>query len=250
MPKPEKTYETIKALIRDIEAGEFGKQGIIPPREKLRKQYDVGADTINRVMLFLRAAGYVAPSGKQLAPTPDRLLVPGLTASFDGFLEENGRTPEYRNVGGIDVLELEANIARLFRLEPGTKAIKRTRLQGEARKNEPNKPYWYRIAETYYLYDLAAEWLQTMKDQPRFNVIKAIAAKTGQKITHAHSEIMIRFPNEKEQELLEITYDTPVGEHLRMCYAPAPENQLIMFNRLVAKAHTVSYVIEDYPIEL
>ena len=151
----------------------------------------------------------------------------------------------FENVGTPEVIELKVELAQRFRLEAGTKAIRRLRRQGEDRQG---LKIWYRLAETYYPYDLASQWLETMRQDARFNVIRAIHKDTGKKITHGHSEIVIRFADEREVALLEATYDTPIGEHFRMCYTD--QNERIMFNRIVSKGYAVEYVIDDYPISI
>lgn len=245
MPTPDKINAVVESLKKSILAGDFGKRGTLPSRKQLEQQLKVSGDTLNRAMLRLQAQGYVTPSGRNVAANPVQLKVPGLTSSFDEFLEAQHLKPAFENIGTPEVIELEADLAHRFRLEPGTKAIRRLRRQGEDREG---LKIWYRLAETYYLYDLASQWLATMQQNARFNVIRAINKETGKKITHGHSEIAIRFPTEQEVALLEATYDTPMGEHFRMCYSE--QNELIMFNRIVSKGYAVEYVIDDYPISV
>jgi DNA-binding GntR family transcriptional regulator len=238
--------ETLKA---EIEAGKYGESGagIIPSRNQLKDRFKVSAETIGRAILHLRAMGLVDPQtkGRHVIVGMLNLKLPGVTPSFDKYLTAKGMTPEFANVGTPEIVTLEGSHAARFRLPAGTQAIKRLRLQGAKRGDRVT---WYRLAETYYLRELVRnEWLEAIRTTPKFVLIDAIKEATGKYITHAHSELITRFPNQDEQNLLDITFQTPVNEHYRMCYAD--DETLIMFNRIVLVSNKFTFEF-DYSISL
>jgi DNA-binding GntR family transcriptional regulator len=258
---PETVNAVVTALRADIERGIYGSEGIIPPRTQLARKFGVSSETVNRAILHLQAMGLVVPYGRNVVANPTRLRIPGLTPSFDGFLQKQGLEPYFENVGIPEVVTLDEETARAFKLEPGTKAVRRLRLQGEKRggaslgrkKAGESLIIWYRLAETFYLYDLLQEivgdeWIERVKIDARFNVTAAIEEKTGQSIKIGHSELIPRFPTEQEQQLLNITFQTPVIEHYRLCYNQ-DSNLLLMFNRIVLVGHKFNFEF-DYPISL
>ncbi|EFH79634.1 GntR family transcriptional regulator [Ktedonobacter racemifer] len=239
----------VETLKTEIESGMYGQSGagIIPSRNQLKDRFSVSPETVGRAILHLRAMGLVEaqPKGRHVLVGMLNLKLPGVTSSFDRYLTEQGLTPEMANVGTPEVISLEGSQAARFRLPAGTQAIKRLRLQGAKRQNHLS---WYRLAETYYLRELVRdEWLEAIRQHPKFVLIDAIKEATGKQITHAHSELITRFPNPDEQSLLEITFQTPVVEHYRMCYAD--DDTLIMFNRIVAVANKFTFEF-DYPISM
>lgn len=254
--KPEAVNAVVNALRTDIERGVYGSEGIIPPRTQLAKKFGVSSETINRAILHLQAMGLIIPYGRNVVANPQRLRIPGLTPSFDGFLQDQGLTPHFENVGEPEIVEL-GEAAKAFGLEPSTRVVKRLRLQGEKRGGQilgkrTAEPLviWYRLAETFYLYDLLCdvggeEWIERIKTESRFNVTAAIEQKTGQAIRHAHTELVPRFPTDREQKLLNITFQTPIIEHYRLCYSE--DDTLLMFNRIVLVGHKFKFEF-DYPI--
>lgn len=267
--KSHKVVDVIQHLKREIESGVYQTKGIItsivPPHRQLAKQFDTTLDTITRAIANLQAQGLVLTSGRNIIVNPVKLSIPGVTPSFDSFLVENDLTPYFENVGEPEIIEMDKEQARAFNLEPGTRVVRRLRLQGEIRHDKPQAKekttkngngkgliIWYRLAETMYDLKLIEQvggqaWIEEIKTNPRFNIIKEIEKKTGQKVTHASSELVPRFPNLQEQELLNISYQTPVIEHWRKCYSD--DGTLIMFNRIVLVSYAFRFSF-DYPISI
>ncbi len=266
--KLNKVASIIQSLRKEIENGEYQTKGIItaivPPHRQLADRFNTTVDTIGRAIANLQAQGLVLTSGRNIIVNPVKLSIPGVTPSFDGFLSEHDLEPHFQNVGDPEIIELDKGYSRAFNLEPGTKVVKRLRLQGEIRHDKPQAKerrttgngksliIWYRLAETMYLLDLieqvgGQEWIEEIKSNPRFNIIKEVEKKTGKKVTHASSELAPRFPDQQEQELLEISYQTPVIEHWRKCYSD--DGTLIMFNRIVLVAYAFRFSF-DYPVSV
>src|SRR5262249_11118736 len=146
------------------------------------------------------------------------------------YMEEEGLTPWMENVGdGPEIVTLSESLAQAFDLPVGTKAVKRLRLQGEQqvlapaftpkngkRSQEPRRrTIPYRLAETYYLYEMVEKYIDAMKQNPLLVVINEIKKDTGKVIAKSRVKVGSRFATEQEQEQLQITMYTPVIELFR-----------------------------------
>lgn len=250
-----------------IEAAKKGSSiaQIIPPSTQLMKRFGTTQDTVRRAQERLKAERLILTSGKSTIINAVNLDIPGVTPSFDDFLKDNGLVPHFENVGEPEIITLSDEYAKEFKIPAGSRAVRRLRLQGEIRDSLPQSKtttartgkngslvVWYRLAETMYQLDLieqvgGQEWIEEIKSNPRFNIIKEIEKKTGKKITHASSKLVPRFPDRREQELLNISYQTPVIEHWRRCFSE--DGTMIMFNRILLVACNFTFEF-DYPITL
>lgn len=249
---PIRINEIIKDMRIRITRGDYGTRGKIPSRLRLAKEiYHVSADTINKAVMHLQAEGFVLENGTSNIANPHNMRIPGVVSSFDEFIRQQGMEPYMFNVGEPGIVSLSDEYAEAFNLPIGTRAIRRLRVQGGKREDMIIP---LRIAETFYLYDLVHElggnqWIEQIQKDPMFNVIKEIKKKTGKEVTEAESDLWARFPDETEQELLSITYQTQVIEHWRKCYDSPKEEMLIMFNRIILKANTFKFKFK-YSIKL
>lgn len=237
--KPGKVSAILQDMIRLIEEGEWGRAGIIPPRTQLAKEYHVATSTINDVFVFLHAMGYVMPKGRNVVINPNRMTLPALVPSFDKYLQQHGLVPFMQNVGDPEVITLDKDLATAFGLPEGTRAIKRVRVRGE---RQGNQDIPYRLAETYYLYDLADKYLVNMKSDPLFVVIDQIRQDTGKAISKSTMKLLTRFPSEQEQNLLQIPLHTPVTEMFRV--SRSDDGTVIMFSRVVLISYRFTVSID------
>jgi hypothetical protein len=120
---------------------------------------------------------------------PSRLTIPVLTPSFDEYLRQRGLIAYMENIGDPEVATLDKDTAAVFDLAEGTKAVKRTRIQGE---DQGGHHIPYRLTETYYLFDLANTYLAHMTSDPLFVVIDQIKQATGKSITKSNLKILSR----------------------------------------------------------
>jgi DNA-binding GntR family transcriptional regulator len=254
--KPDMTNEIVSILKAEIERGDYGIKGVLPAQAQLTRRFDVSHSTIARVMIILQAMGLVLSHGRNVIANPRRLRIPILTEDFGKFLEEQGCTPHFQYVGDPTIIELNEAFAKEFHLEPGTPSLRRLRLQGEIRDDNPdgkrkNKNpliIQYRLAETLYrlkdLQELAGDeldnWIEQVKTNSTFNVTKTIQEKTGQKVKHAPAHHHVRFPSMTEQKLLGINLITPVVEQYRVCYNEDYSN-ILMFNHILYVAPFCSF---------
>lgn len=239
--KPGKVRTILADMIRLIEDGAWGRAGgIIPSRRDLAERYNTTTATINDVFNFLHAMGYVMPKGKNVVINSHRLAIPVLVPSFDTYLKQHGLTPFMRNINVPEVTVLDKGLADAFNLPEGMKAVKRARIQGEEQSGQKVP---YRIAVTYYPYDLVSHYLNTMKGDPLFIAIDKIKIDTGESIATSDIKALVRFPDEQEQELLQIPLHTPVVEIFRTSRSVA--GTIIMFSHIVMISYRFTLDISD-----
>lgn len=238
--KPGKVSAILQDMIRLIDEREWGRAGIMPTRRDLARKYGVATSTINDVFIFLHAMGYVRQKGRNVVINPNRMIIPALVPSFDKYLQGLGLVPFMHNIGDPEVVALEKALADAFNLPVGTKAVKRARVQGETQGTQDIP---YRYTETYYLEDLAGQYLSQMKSDPFFVVIDRIRNDTGKAIATSSMKLLTRFPSEQEQNLLQIPLHTPVMEIFRVSYAN--DKTVIMFSRIVLISFRFTVTIEE-----
>jgi len=231
--KPGKVQAILTDIKRIIEEGrEWGHSGIIPPRRELAQRYGVTTSTINDVFVLLHAQGYVMQRGRNVVVNPHRFTLPILTPSFDKYLKEQGITPWMEYIDEPAEVKLPEEIAQMFELPAGFKAIRRARIQGEKLEK---RAIPYRLTETFYPAELGEKYLTQMRKDPLFVVIDAIKSDTGASIVRSKALLRTRFPSQVEQEQLQITMQTPVNEVFRKSYSD--NETLIMFSRIVAPGY-------------
>lgn len=236
---PGKVSAILRDMIQLIEAGEWGKSGIIPSRTTLAKKYKVATSTINDVFTLLHAHGYVLPIGRNIMVNRHRIALPVLVSSFDRYLKDLNITPYMRNLSEPEIMELSGPLAEVFDLPIGMKVVRRLRIQGEL-QDQQYIPY--RMTETFYPADLAGHYLEAIKQESAFVLIDAIKADTGKVISRSHIEAITRMPTEQEMQLLLITLQTDVNELFRKSFAE--DGTLIMFSRIVSPSHRFKIVID------
>jgi DNA-binding GntR family transcriptional regulator len=240
MPKkPKKVNTILQDMIQRIKAGEWKANEAVPTRNELVTAYDVTSTTINSVFNLLHAMGYIMLRGRNIVINPNRMTIPALVPSFDKYLIQHGLIPFMENIGDPQVVTLDKDAAESFDLPEGTKAIKRGRVQGETQAGQ-NIPY--RLTETYYLYDLASQYLPQMTSNPLFVAIDSIRQDTGKAIAKSSIKMLTRFPSEQEQHLLNIPLHTPVTEMYRV--SRADDGTVIMFSRIVLISYRFTVSID------
>ena len=223
-------------MIKIIEKQEeWGNSGPIPSRPELMRRFHTSAKTMENVFMLLHAQGYILRRGRNVVVNPHRFAFPLLVPAFDRYLEERGIAPFMENMGdGPERVTLTPELAHSFGLADGTPAVKRARLQGEIFNN---RKIPYRLAETYYLYELVKDYLPEMRRNPRFVGIDEIKKKTGKSIQISTVTSYSRFPATEEQDVLQITMNTPITEIFRVCLSE--DSTIIMFSHIIAPAYRV-----------
>jgi DNA-binding GntR family transcriptional regulator len=102
----------------------------------------------------------------------------------------------------------------------------------------------YRLVENWYPADLAAQFLDTMKQDPNLNVLGEIRKAHGLSWAKRHDDIIARLPTEKETQLLNIVRTTPIIE-IRQQWL-THEDRVLLFNVtiLIAAYFQLSYDTE------
>ncbi len=218
--------------------GEFGTAGRMPSLRLLAEEYGTTHETMNKVVQLLQADGLLFSKGRAgVFVNKPRTRVPGITARFDLFLQEQGLSPLEENIGEPSVVSAPADVARVLGLDEGAEVIRRLRRQGTT-----TTPY--RLAENYYPLTLAGgHILESMKADARLDVLLAIKEVHGKVIKRVHEDVIGRLPTSHEQELLKIVRNTPVLEVQRTNYAEDDDKTVLMFNRILFVA---SYFVLSY----
>jgi DNA-binding GntR family transcriptional regulator len=227
-----------------ILAGEYGSSGRLPSLRLLSEEYRTTRETMNKVVQRLQAEGLLVSQGRAgVFVSKPRTRIPGITARFDLYLQEQGLTSIESNIDEPAVVSAPPEVAKVFRIAEGAPVVRRIRLQGTA-----TTPY--RLAENFYPVELAGgSILEQMQKDARFDVLFAIQESSGKVIKRVHEDVIGRLPTSQEQELLKIVRSAPVLEVQRTNYANDDDVTVIMFNRIVfvASHFVLSY---DYTTPL
>jgi GntR family transcriptional regulator len=242
---PDVKVDTIADAFRQrILAGEYGTSGRLPSLRLLADEYGTTRETMNKVVQRLQAEGLLVSLGRAgVFVSKPRTRIPGITARFDLYLQEQGLAPVEANIDEPAVVSAPSEVARVLGIAEGVPVVRRMRLQGTA-----TTPY--RLAENFYPIDLAGgSILEQMQKDARFDVLLAIKEAHGKVIKHVHEDVIGRLPTSQEQELLKIVRNAPVLEVQRTNFAEDDDTTVMMFNRIifVASHFVLSY---DYTTPL
>jgi DNA-binding GntR family transcriptional regulator len=228
----------IDAFRQRIVDGEYGTGGRLPSLRLLAEEYGTTRETMNKVVQRLQAEGLLISQGRAgVFVNKPRTRIPGITARFDLYLQEQGLTPVETNVDEPAIVAAPADVAKVFGIDEGAPVVHRMRLQGTV-----TTPY--RLAENFYPVELAGgPILERMRQDARFDVLLAMKETHGKVIKRVHEDVIGRLPTSKEQELLKIVRNTPVLEVQRTNYAADDDKTVIMFNRIIFVA---SYFVLSY----
>jgi DNA-binding GntR family transcriptional regulator len=232
----------VESFRQRILAGEYGTSGRLPSLRLLADEYGTTHETMNKVVQLLQAEGLLYSQGRAgVFVNPPRTRVPGITARFDRFLQEQGLKPVESNIDEPAIVMAPADVAKVFGVAEGTPVVRRFRLQGTTIAP-------YRLAENFYPVELAGgDILERMQRDERLDVLQAIKEAHGKVIVRVHEDVIGRFPTAKEQQLLKIVRNAPVLEVQRTNYAE--DDSVVMYNRIifVASYFVLNY---DYPTSL
>jgi DNA-binding GntR family transcriptional regulator len=226
------------AFRQRILAGEYGTSGRLPSLRLLAEEYGTTRETLNKVVQRLQAEGLLVSQGRAgVFVSKPRTRIPGITARFDLYLQEQGLTPVETNIDEPAVVAAPSEVAKVFGIAEGAPVVRRMRLQGTA-------TIPYRLAENFYPVDLAGgSILEQMQKDARFDVLLAIKEAHGKVIKRVHEDVIGRLPTSREQELLKIVRNAPVLEVHRTNFAEDDDTTVMMFNRIifVASHFVLSY---------
>jgi DNA-binding GntR family transcriptional regulator len=242
---PDVKVDTIADAFRErILSGQYGTSGRLPSLRMLADEFGTTRETMNKVVQRLQAEGLLVSHGRAgVFVSKPRTRIPGITARFDLYLQEQGLTPIETNIDEPDIVSAPPEVAKVFGIAEDAPVVRRIRLQGTA-----TTPY--RLAENFYPVDLAGGMiLEQMRKDARFDVLLAIKEAYNKVIKRVHEDVIGRLPTSREQELLKIVRNAPVLEVQRTNYAEDDDTTVIMFNSIifVASHFVLSY---DYTTPL
>lgn len=240
---PDTRVDTITDEFRQrINGGEFGTAGRLPSLRLLANQFDTTHETMNKVVQRLQAEGLLLSLGRAgIFVNTKRKRIPGLTPRFDEVLRQQGMKPIEIDIETPAIVSAPPVVAQAFQIPEGTNVVRRYRSQGE---DKGITEVFYRLAENFYpLEFVSGEILQQMQQDVHFDVLAAIRKIHSKEIKQVHDDVIVRFPDAREQELLNIVRNTPVIDVRRTNYAEEDDGEVIMFNHIVFVA---SYFVLSY----
>jgi DNA-binding GntR family transcriptional regulator len=231
----QRLQSTIDTLRQNILAGEYGRHKM-PPRTDLAKEFGTTRSTINAAIQQLQAEGLILYSkGSRLPINPPKQRLPGVVESFDRYLKAQGLTPKFENLEAPTRVTVAGDLAASFGVPEGTEMVRRRRLQGTTATP-------YRLAETYYLGELLDdEMYRQLREDSYFVCIDALYERYGKYIEDVHEEVIVRFPDASEQQLLHIIRNAPVIQIHR--HSRSSDGTLLMASRIIFVG---SYFVFDY----
>ena len=230
---PEVKLDVIAASFRQrILSGEYGTRGRLPSLRLLSEEYGTTHETMNKVVQLLQSEGLLISQGRAgVFVNKPRTRIPGITARFDLYLQEQGLTPEETNIDEPAIVAAPVEVAEVFGIAESAPVVHRMRRQGTTAAP-------YRLAENFYPVDLAGgAILERMKQDARLDVLVAIKEAHGKVIKRVHEDVIGRLPTSREQELLKLVRTAPVLEVRRTNHAEDDDKTVIMFNRIIFVAN-------------
>src|SRR5256885_6259258 len=183
---PDTKIDSIADAVRQrILAGEYGTSGRLPSLRLLSEEYGTTHETMNKVVQLLQAEGLLVSQGRAgVFVNKTRTRIPGITARFDLYLQEQGLVPEETNVEEPAIVAAPADVAKVFGIDEGAPVVHRMRRQGTTATP-------YRLAENFYPVDLAGgSILERMRQDARLDVLQAIKEAHGKVIKRVHDYLL------------------------------------------------------------
>ncbi|MBV9691628.1 MAG: GntR family transcriptional regulator [Ktedonobacteraceae bacterium] len=229
--------ETLANTLRErIKRGDFGTDGRLPPVTQLAKDYQMSRTTVYQALLFLQSESLLLARGNSYFVNYPIMRIPDAPL-FDKYMEEQGLTPIVENIAEPEVIRMSAEVAKAFGQQEGLHVVHRMRRHGIIEIP-------YRLAENWYPADLAAQFLDAMKQDPTLNILGEIRKAHGLAWAKRHDDIIARLPTDKETELLSIVRTTPIIEVRQQWLTQ--EDRVLLFNitLLIAAYFQLSYDTE------
>jgi len=221
-----KTEFLIETLRGRIKRGDFGTSGRLPTVTQLSREYQVARDTVHDALQMLRAEGLLLVRNAAYVVNNPILQITK-APNFDQYLEKQGLRPVFEDIVTPEIVTMPTEIAAMFHQAEGLHVVHRVRKQGTFEVP-------LRIEENWYPADLAAEFLEEMKQNPLLNVAREIRLKHGVAITRIAEDVKARHPTPEETKILEITRTSPVLDARRNFHTD--EGITVIYNRTIMVA--------------
>ena len=242
--KEELVVEKYADMLRKrIQDREFGTNGIIPSTSELAEEWGTSRSIVTSVMLLLRSQGHIRldeRKTKRYKVNYPILELEGLTKDFEQYLRDKGLDPVIENVIEPRMEEMPHEVAALFGQQAGIHVVHRMRQQGT-----PDQIL--RIAENWYLAELAGEFLEEMRSNDHMNVVEAIKDRHGLYIVGVTEKTRARVPHKEEVKLFNIARYQPVFEVVRVNVAQ-DKRTVIMMNKIIMVA-THFVLTREYEVD-
>lgn len=213
MPEQEDLkIEAVASQLRELIIQEsFGTEGRLPTVTQLAKKYGVSRTTMYQILSLLRLEGLLDVRDTSYWVHYPLERVPAIevngSPTFDKLLEKYGLTAQMEFVEEPVIIPAAPEIAKGLDVPVETQVIYRYRKQGTAEVP-------YRLQEQWFPIDLAGQFFDEIKRDPKLNVAGAIRKATNGEVavTSYHDTIIVRLPTSQEVILLNIARAIPVLE--------------------------------------
>lgn len=226
-----------------IKDGEFGTAGRIPSLRMLANLFDTTHETMNKVIQGLQAEGVLYSLGRAgIFVNTRRKRIQGLTKRFDEEIRKQGLEPVEDDIEYPSFVNASPLVAHALQIPQGTEVVRRFRKQGESRKGIAD--VFYRTAENFYSPKFVGkEILEQIQLDVHFDVLEAIRQTSQREVRQVHDDVIVRFPSEREQDILNVVRHTPIFDIRRTSYAEDDDGDVIMFSITVSVG---SYFVLSY----
>jgi len=219
--------EIILATLRgQIQRGDFGMRGRIPPISQLARTHQVARTTVYQVLEDLQIEGILISKDNSYYVNYPPMRIPGAPL-FDKYMESQGLTCIADNIIEPEIIQMPDDIAELFKTDKGNRVVHRLRRHGTV-----DVPM--RLAENWYPVELAGQFLSAMRSNSNLNVAGEIRKTYGLSIAKISEDLIGRLPTQQETELLNIVHHAPVLEARRNFLTS--EGQTILYNKTILVA--------------
>lgn len=228
MPKSQQIEKITGQLREDIRNGVFYPYNVLPTRRTLADKFITTPDTITKVLKNLEVEGLIMKGkGRTMRVNMPRERITTNEETFRDYMKQQGRVVQVEHLASPDILPAPPDLARLFRVAPGTPLVERAR-------REIVDGVVYRYSKKYYRAELVpSDVLEKIQQDYAYSVKKIIEAQKP--LIRIEERIIARAIVEKaEADIFQAATGLPVLEQWKINYA---ENKEVTFiSRVILNA--------------
>ncbi len=235
MPKSQMIENVTNQLRADILRGSFRPYNVLPTRRALADQFQTTPDTIAKVIQNLEVEGLLSKGkGRAMRVFAQRERVTTNDETFRDSMQAQGRNVKVEHVATPGVIPATPQLAKLFRVAPGTLLVERAR-------REIVDGIVYRYSKKRYLASLLEDdVLEQIRKDYTFNVRKILEEDVP--VFRVWERLIARTITDKEEaDILQAARGVPVMEQWKINYT---EDKIVTFISLVV--FNAAYFVKTY----
>jgi DNA-binding GntR family transcriptional regulator len=235
MPKSQMIETVTSQLREDILKGVFRPYNVLPTRRALAEQFGTTPDSISKVIKNLEVEGLLSKGkGRSMRVFSPRERVTTNEETFRDYMKAQGYNVKVEHLATPGVIPATPQLAKLFRVEPGTLLVERAR-------REIVDGIVYRYSKKRYLASLVSEdVLEQIRQDYTFNVRRILEEKVP--VYRIQERLIARTITEKEEaDILQAARGVPVQEQWKINFA---KDKTVTFISLVV--FNAAYFVKTY----